>query len=57
MKINRHDPVRRRRSPLSILPILAAVIVIGLLVAAWLNGGETPQKQIEIAIPADQLGR
>ncbi len=57
MKISRYDPVRRRRSPFSLLLILAAVIVIGLLVAAWMNGAEQPRKQIEIAIPADQLGR
>ncbi len=56
MKINRHDS-RRRRSPLSILLILAVLIVLAVLVAAWMAGGEQAQKQVEIAIPADQLGR
>lgn len=56
MKISRYDPVRRRRSPFSILLILAAVIVLGLLAAAWMHGGEKPQHSIEIEIPANQLG-
>ncbi len=56
MKISRHDPSRRRRSPFSILLILAAVIVLGLLAAAWMHGGEKPQHTVEIAIPGDQLG-
>jgi hypothetical protein len=56
MKISRYDPVRRRRSPFSLLLILAAVIVIGVLVAAWMKGGTRPQQHIEIAIPPEQLG-
>jgi hypothetical protein len=56
MKISRHDPVRRRRSPFSLLLILAAVVIVGVLVAAWMRGGERPQHSIEIAIPPEQLG-
>lgn len=56
MKISRYEPARRRRSPFPLLLILAAVIVIGVLVAAWMKGGAQPQKQIEIAIPPEQLG-
>ncbi|HEY1125831.1 MAG TPA: hypothetical protein VGE65_09370 [Sphingobium sp.] len=57
MKISRYEPVRRRRSPFPLLLILAAVIVIGVLVAAWMKGGSQPQQHIEIAIPPEQLGR
>ncbi len=57
MKISRYDPVRRRRSPLSILLILAALVILAVLVAAWMRGGERSQQKVEIEIPADQLGR
>ena len=56
MKISRYEPARRRRSPFSLLLILAAVIVVGVLVAAWMKGGSKPQQHVEIAIPPEQLG-
>jgi hypothetical protein len=57
MKINRFDPVRRRRSPLSKLLIIIAILLGALLVASWMMGGEQPMKPVEVVIPADQLGR
>lgn len=56
MKISRNDPLRRRRSPLSTLLTLAVLILLGLLVAFWVRGGERPVHSIEIPIPADRLG-
>ncbi len=57
MKISRPASVRRRRSPFPLLLILVAILIVGLLVAAWVKGGEQPRKQVEIPIPAEQLGR
>jgi len=57
MKISRNDPLRRRRSPISILLILIVLVILALLVAAWMNGGEKPLQTVEIAIPAEQLGK
>jgi len=57
MKISRPASARRRRSPLSLLLILVAILIVGLLVAAWVKGGAQPQRQVEIPIPAEQLGR
>lgn len=56
MKISRHAPSRRRRNPLSILPILVVLLVVGLLAVSWMKGAAQPQKQVEIAIPAERLG-
>jgi hypothetical protein len=58
MKIIRNDPLRRRRrNPLTTLLIIAALIVVALFVVIWVRGGTTTRKPVEIAIPADQLGR
>jgi len=56
MKISRPDYPRRRRSPLSILPILLLVVILAVLVLAWMRGGARPQHHVEIEIPASQLG-
>ena len=57
MKISRYEPTsRRRRSPFPLLLIVAVIIVIGVLAAAWMRGGGQAPHRIEIAIPADQLG-
>lgn len=56
MKITRNDPVRRRSSPLSILPIIAVLIILGLLVTSWIRSGQQAPQTKEIPIPAEQLG-
>ncbi len=57
MKISRYDPRRRRRNPLSILLILVVIVILAVLVAAWMHGGAKPRQTVEIAIPAEQLGK
>lgn len=57
MKINRNDPVRRRRSPFSTLLILIVIGLLGVLALGWVRGGERSTQQVEIPIPADRLGR
>ncbi len=56
MKISRQDSARRRRSPLSLLPIIVVIVILPLLVLSWKRGRAPPQHQVEIAIPASQLG-
>lgn len=56
MKINRNDPLRRRRSPLSTLIIIGALLFAGLLAASWVSGGRDATQRIEIAIPGNQIG-
>jgi hypothetical protein len=56
MKNSRNDPIRRRRSPLSTLLILIVVLLLGLLALGWWKGGGATRHQVEIPIPADQLG-
>lgn len=60
MKIKRSSTMfegSRRRRRLPLIPIILAIVVIGLLVLAWQRGGEQPQAPVEKAIPADRLGQ
>lgn len=57
MKISRNYPPRRRRSPLTPIVAIAAVILLALLVFAWMRGGPQPMTPVEKPIAADRLGR
>jgi len=57
MKISRNDPLRRRRHPLSLIVWIVPLLIVLLLLLSWWNGGERPVKQIELPVPADQLGK
>jgi hypothetical protein len=57
MKISRPDPLRRRRSPLPTLLILALALVTVIGFVGWLRGGEQSRQRIEIVLPPEALGR
>jgi hypothetical protein len=57
MKLSRQDPYRRRRSPLSLIVVIALVIIVALLVLAWSRGGPQPVRPIEKPIAAERLGK
>ncbi len=57
MKLSRNDPLRRRRHPLAFVIWIFPLLFVLLLALAWSKGGEKPMGQIEIPVPADQLGK
>jgi len=56
MKLSRREPNRPRRHPIVKLGWLVLILLLALLCLAWWNGGEKPIGQIEIPVPAEQLG-
>lgn len=57
MKISRNDPLRRRRHPLSLIIWIVPLLIVLLLALSWWKGGAQSVGQIEIPVPADQLGK
>jgi hypothetical protein len=57
MKLSRNDPVRRRRHPLAFIVWIVPLLFILLLALSWWKGGEKPMGQVELQVPADQLGK
>lgn len=57
MKISRNDPLRRRRNPLSLIIWIVPLLLVLLLALSWWKGGGQSVGQIEIPVPADQLGK
>ena len=57
MKLSRNDPIRRRRHPLAFIVWIVPLLFILLLALSWWKGGEKPTGQIELPVPADQLGK
>lgn len=60
MKIRRSNAAfepSRRRSPLPVIRIALAIIVIAILVFAWQRGGEQAQHPVEKPIASDRLGK
>jgi NADH:ubiquinone oxidoreductase subunit 6 (subunit J) len=49
---------RRRGLPIAtLIPVVIVALIIGLILMIWSRGGEQPQKRVEKAIPAEQLGK
>ena len=48
---------RRRKTSLPIIPIIAVLVLAGIIALLCSRGGERPQDRVEKVIPAEKLGQ